>query len=482
MTLRLVATLGALCVLCSACPPAVAPADAGSVDGGDGGTLAGGCTGGCGPNQICDLKRHICVDPCGGCAAGSCVKSDAGQYQCEVPVTACSGAVCATGQVACVFGGCSCLPFTSASEDSCAAAGRICHAAYNGATHLGGSCDGPRRYEQCKTKECEGGLCAPCPSGQTCTSGLFGDTSICAKQCPNGTSDCDRDERCEMQGHVCYPKSVFIAPDCERVTPWDGGAAGDGGPARVAVGPGERCTALAEDGSPTEPAPTGNCSYSLFQLASQLFPIANCRPPGTAGLNETCRRDFSATTVATQCGSGLECVVGRGNEGLCRPLCNAAAANGRDVCGPDEACVNFYRRTTGAAAVGACLKRCDVFAADGGASCAAYGATVSSCVPVPSSGLQPVSLDGVGLCLPQRAVVSGAGQGCAEVDSFLGASCASGLICSAGERAPACERPCDLGCEASPAAARCASEANARCPEGKHCAVITSGASLGFCR
>lgn len=78
-----VVSISALALVLTACPIKPTP-DANNVD------LDGGnppprdaCSGGCSTNQVCDTARRTCVDACGGCDAGTCVKVSEGVFQCR---------------------------------------------------------------------------------------------------------------------------------------------------------------------------------------------------------------------------------------------------------------------------------------------------------------------------------------------------------------------------------------------------------------
>ncbi|MBI3183915.1 MAG: hypothetical protein HYZ28_17395 [Myxococcales bacterium] len=487
MSSRILAfTVGAL-VVCLGCPPPPQVPDGGKEDGGPT-TGLGPCTGGCGPLQICNEEKHQCEDGCGGCDAGVCTKNAAGQFQCVPQTTSCNGTQCAQGQAACVAGSCSCLPFTRASRDSCAAEGQVCREMFNPVTSSGGACDSPQLYEECKTQGCPSGNCASCAAGLICKQGF------CLRPC-TADAQCNRDEWCDTQSGACWPQSFFVRPDCaQRFANPDGGSENIIGAVPVSntcllptlvQRPGQNPTVVYEPGD----AGTGNCTYSFFRFSNFLYTAANCKPPGTAARNAACKRDWSTGTQALQCGTGLECGFAAGGDGLCLRACNATDPRGgvtpQPACGTDESCVNLYRLEDTNAVVGVCLKKCDVFSATLG-TCADYGAVKASCVPTPADGRALVTADGSGVCIPQKPTVAAAGQKCAEVDSLKGAACGSALVCMASNLSelPACERPCDVECGLTPAPARCSTEPNARCLDGKSCTRVTStsGAILGFCR
>lgn len=486
MNSRFLAVLGVLAtVFCLGCPVPPPKPDSGTPDSGIT-TSTGPCTGGCAVNQVCDEKTHQCVDGCGGCDAGVCVKAASGQFQCVALVTTCNNTTCSAGQAACLAGSCSCLPFNRAGADSCGAEGTMCHEIYNPVTKTGGSCDSPRLYEACKTKDCPSGSCATCPAGHVCDES-FG---LCLRTCPNGShGECNRDEFCDSQAAKCYPRSLFGDSCSQRFANPDGGSENVLGEVPVSN------TCLVQSISGNEmvhesgDAGTGNCSYLILRWADRIYQSPVCRPPGTAALYGACKRDFSQGTVDQQCGTGLECAPTAGDQGFCFKMCNAAEPRlgfaPQPACGADEACVNLYRFEDPNAVAGVCLKKCDVFSLTK-SSCADYGSAKASCVPVSPDGRAAVTTDGSGICIPQKPTVANAGESCAEVDPFKGASCAAGMVCAARSLSelPACEQPCDLDCTLSNPPARCSTEPNASCPSGKSCTRVTStsGAILGFCR
>ncbi|MGQ0508871.1 MAG: hypothetical protein ACT4TC_26515, partial [Myxococcaceae bacterium] len=103
------------------------------------------------------------------------------------------------------------------------------------------------------------------------------------------------------------------------------------------------------------------------------------------------------------------------------------------------------------------------------------------------SGVEPLSPDGGGICVPQKATVATAGQSCVEADPFKGAACANAATCFLGSDAAKCRLPCDLGClpktDGGTNPARCDTEENARCATGTSCTRVTSttGVTLGLC-
>ena len=480
MNLRLSAAFAAsaLAVLLSGC---VHPNNTDGGVGGGGGKTDGGplpedkCSGGCGINQICDIKTRTCVDACGGCQADGghsvCVKAANGSFQCIIPVTQCSGAVCDTGQIACIAGACTCLGSNKAAEDSCAPAGKWCS---------GTNCVAPTRYQQCKT-----GL-SPCPTGHTCLPVFGQDLFLCTKQCGMPTGGiCDKGELCSQDG--CLPSGLFTDQECmqQRTNP-DGGAK-----LRLTVPVSNTCLMKDGNGNPTEATPSGNCVYQLFSFYDRgFYPTATCRPAGGAPLGGVCKHDFAPTAVATQCGTGLECALTRGgDQGVCLPMCNAAATfpgfDPMPACGADDACTNIYRLEDMNAVLGVCMKKCNVFNPLKN-TCANIGTAPASCVPTTPDGKFSVSTDGSGVCIPQQLTTANAGQPCAEQDSFKGAACGNGQVCASLDvnSSPSCYEVCDTDCKLATPPARCATEPNATCGGGKVCTRITStsGAIMGFCK
>lgn len=474
MNLRLSAVFAsALAVLLCACPPNKSTADGGPDPKFDGGNPnpEDKCSGGCAANQRCDTVKKICVDACGGCDAGICVKNaGTSAFECIIPVTQCLGNVCETGQVACLAGACSCLGSNKAAEDSCAPEGKWCN---------GTSCGTPKRFQQCKT-----GLAA-CPTGHLCVPVFGEDLYVCTKQCGGATgASCDNGELCSQDG--CLPSGLFRDQGCEQPT-----LAEDGGTKRLTVPVSNVCFRKDGNGAPTETTPTGNCSYQFFNFYDiGTYPSATCRPPGPAMLGATCKQDFSPLALATTCGTGLECALTRGaDQGVCLKACNAAPTypgfNPMPGCGTDEVCTNIYRLTDTNAVLGVCTKKCNVFDPLKN-TCANVGAAPASCVPTTADGKFVVSTDGSGVCIPQRTTTAAEGMPCAEQDSFKGAACASSQVCASPNiNSPAiCYATCDTSCDDAAPPARCATEPNAKCAGGKKCTRVTSttGAILGFCK
>lgn len=479
-----VVSISALALVLTACPIKPTP-DANNVD------LDGGnppprdaCSGGCSTNQVCDTARRTCVDACGGCDAGTCVKVSEGVFQCRTQAVQCSGVLCEPGQVACLGGACSCLSSLSGALDTCQAAGKWCN------NHV---CANPRSLQQCTP----GDTLAPCPSGMACQPVFGEDLAICTKTCMDN-NECQRGEFCSGVG--CLPSGLFSDQECNQTKPAaDGGFELDdaGVPLRLTVTVGNTCLLKDGDGNPTEPngKGTGNCSYAVFQFWNDgVYPFDTCRPPGNATEGQPCRDDFTTGTVATQCGTGLECAKTRGgDEGVCLRMCNAQPpALGfppQPECNVGEACVNSLRYTdpNSNAVLGVCMKKCNVFDAMKN-TCANVGTTPSSCVPTEASGELVVSNNGDGICIPQRATIAATGATCTETDSFRGAACGSAQLCTSldADTPASCTAVCDLDCNPSDGGTgptRCATEPSARCGAGTTCRRVTSttGAKVGFC-
>ncbi len=472
-----------LAIAFTACTPPIPVPDANDVtfDGGNPPPREG-CSGGCAGNQVCDVERRTCVDACGGCDAGVCVQTSPGVYQCRESAVTCNGVQCEPGQVACIGGECSCLSSLSGALDTCQAVGKWCS---------GKTCANPRSLQECDPQNTN----ARCPTGFTC-QGVFSNINLCTKDCQDNNA-CERGEACSGVG--CLPSGLFADMDCEQNV-----ADGDGGftSGRLTVTVGNTCLLKASDPQTgnvfvTDPVGkgTGSCGYAIFQFWNDgVYPFTTCRPPGTATEGQACRTTFAETAVATQCATGLQCIGTKGgDEGVCLRMCNAQPpAFGfppQPECLADEACVNTLRYTdpNSNAVLGACMKKCDVFGTDGG-SCGTVGTTATSCVPTQPSGELAVSLDGTGICIPQRAQVAAPGAACGETDSFRGAACASAQICtSLSADAPAsCTPVCDVTCnptDGGTGPTACDTRPNARCTDGKTCRRVTSttGARVGFC-
>lgn len=478
-------SIAALALVLTACPP-ITP----KPDGNDVAFDAGNppprdaCSGGCAGNQICNTATRTCVDACGGCDGGTCVKIMEGVFQCRTAAVTCSGNFCDPGQVACLGGACACLSSLSGALDTCRAAGKWC----NGAT-----CANPRSLQQCK----QGDLSSPCPSMFTCQPVFGDDLAVCTKTCMDD-NQCQRGEICSMVG--CLPSGLFRDQECNQTKPArDGGFERDdaGAPLRLTVTVGNTCLLRSGAGVLTEPEGkgTGNCSYVIFQFWNDgVYPTETCRPPGVAAEGQACRDDFSAGTTATQCATGLQCTKTRGgDDGVCLRMCNAQPpALGfppQPECGAAEACVNTLRYTdpNSNAVLGVCMKKCNVFDAARN-TCANVGTSPSSCVPTEASGELVVSNNGEGICIPQRPLIAAVGATCLETDAFRGAACGSAQLCTSldADRAASCTAVCDLDCnptDGGPGPARCATGPSARCAAGTSCRRVTSttGARVGFC-
>lgn len=478
-------SIAALALVLSACPQPPSKPDANEVgiDASNPPPRAA-CSGGCSANQVCNTETKTCVDACGGCDGGTCVKVMEGVFQCRPNAVECNGNLCEAGQVACLGGACACLSSLSGALDTCQAEGRWCS---------GRVCANPRALQQCRP----GDLAAGCPSGFSCQS-VFGERlAICTKTCMDDAA-CQRGEFCSGVG--CLPSGLFSGQECNQTKPAaDGGFERDdaGLPLRLTVTVGNTCLLKKSDGTQNEPdgKGTGNCSYAIFQFWSDgVYPFETCRPPGLATEGQPCRDDFSAGSMATQCATGLQCTKTRGgDEGVCLRMCNAQPpALGfppQPECGLNEACVNTLRYTdpNSNAVLGACMKKCNVFDASKN-TCADVGATPSSCVPTEASGELVVTNNGEGICIPQRPTVAATGAVCAETDAFRGAACASAHLCTSldADTAASCTAVCDLDCnpaDGGTGPARCATQPSARCSGGTSCRRVTSttGARVGFC-
>lgn len=481
---------GALCLSLTACPPSNNTPDGNDVEVDAGNPPPrDACSGGCSANQLCDTKRRICVDACGGCDAGTCVKVMEGVYQCRSVAVTCNNNLCEPGQIACIGGSCACLASARSSEDSCRGEGKWCN---------GTVCGNPKRYEQCVP----GSEAAKCPSGHICDPVFGEDMAICVKDCSGGANVCDRGEFCAGldTGSGCLPAGLFRDQECNQNIPLpDGGLELDGGTAPVRITVPVSNTCLLKDGSGVitdQPGKgSGNCTYALFKFWDEgVYPFRTCRPPGNATLGQACRADYSTGAVATQCGTGLECAPTRGgDQGVCLKACNANPPSlgftPQPACDADESCVNLYRYTdpNNNAVLGVCMKKCNVFDA-ATSTCAPVGTATTSCVPTMASGEIIVSSDGAGICVPQQATIAQPGAECTETDPFRGAACGSGQLCTSAslDELAKCTPVCDLSCIPSAdggTPSRCATEPNARCSAGKTCKRVTSttGAVVGFC-
>lgn len=484
MNFRIAALLGALSVVLTACPPDNNGNDGGT-DGGDGGPVipVGGCTGGCGPNEVCDEAQRKCVPGCNpGCSAGELCVNDNGTFECITPVTSCGGNICGEGQTACVSGNCSCLPAYVSPTDTCTAQGRICPDAYNPVTMNGGACEDPKLYEFClKPEECPDGNCGTCGAGQICDDQLFNSFSHCVRSCMDGT-ECGPDERCFNPG-VCFPFSVTADGICSKPE-----TLADGGVIKARANATDPCLL---EGQTANDTPTGTCSWIFFKGDTRSYAIDFCRSPGPVPEFGACKTDQMPLDLSNSCGTGLECMpVGEGNDGICLRICDARAeVRGAPTgCNTGESCANIYRIEDFNTEVGVCLQDCSVFSTAPDYGCTALGSTPSSCVPTSPSGTQVVSTDGSGICIPQIANAAAEGQQCALTDPLEGAACQTGLVCTliGGEANPRCVKPCDVGCIPSADGGtpdRCDTEANATCGAGQECTRVTgtTGALVGYC-
>lgn len=442
------------------------------------------CSGGCAMNQICNTETRTCVDACGGCDGGTCVKVSEGVFQCRSQAVECNNTLCEPGQVACLGGECSCLSSLSGALDTCQAANKWCN---------GRVCANPRSLQQCR----QGDLSSPCPTGFTCQPVFGEDLAVCTRTCMDNNA-CQRGEFCSGVG--CLPSGLFADQECNQTKPAaDGGFELDdaGQPLRLTVTVGNTCLLKDADGNITEAngKGTGNCTYAVFQFwADGVYPFDTCRPPGNATEGQPCRDDYATGSVATQCATGLQCTKTRGgDDGICLRMCNAQPpALGfppQPECQMGEACVNTLRYTdpNSNAVLGVCMKKCNVFDPMR-STCANVGTNATSCVPTEASGELVVSNNGEGICIPQRPTIAATGATCAETDSFRGAACGTAELCTSleADEAATCTGVCDVECnpaDGGTGPARCATEPNARCTGGKTCRRVTSttGARVGFC-
>jgi hypothetical protein len=404
-------------------------------------------------------------------------------FQCREVAVTCSGNLCEPGQVACLGGACACLSSLSGALDTCQSAGKWCN---------GRVCANPRSLQQCNP----GDSTSACPTGFLCQPVFGDDLAICTKTCMDN-NECQRGEFCASVG--CLPSGLFSNQECNQTKPAaDGGFERDDGgtPIRLTVTVGNTCLLKDGDGNPTEPLGkgTGNCTYAVFQFWNDgVYPFDTCRPPGNATEGQPCRDDYSTGTLATQCGTGLQCAKTKGgDEGVCLRMCNAQPpALGfppQPECHATEACVNSLRYTdpNSNAVLGVCMNKCNVFDATKN-TCANVGTTPASCVPTEASGELVVSNNGDGICVPQRPAIAALGATCAETDAFRGAACGSGQVCTSlnADTAATCTAVCDLDCnpaDGGTGPTRCATEPSARCATGT-CRRVTSttGARVGFC-
>ncbi|MBX7116716.1 MAG: hypothetical protein K1X64_20490 [Myxococcaceae bacterium] len=476
--------------------PAPSQKDGGTDEEFDGSVKTGeGCTGGCPANKVCDAAKRVCVDPCGACLEGGiCQKDSMGAWACVKPQTSCNGTTCGEGEIACVEGQCSCLGPSRASEDSCAAFGKVCNA---------GKCQNPKRFEVCDPAKID---VSPCPQNHTCHTvfgkeGEEGSVAFCTPNCNamSMTQECDFGTLCSDIG--CLPQAFFQNGDCGiqvTVPLADGGVTllPDGGILlrENLVAASNVCQLKDNGGVFTEATPTGNCTYTFFRLKEEeRYKVASCRRPGTATEGQRCKNDYRPTALATQCGTGLDCFINKGDEGVCLRMCNAiqplSGPLPPPVCGADETCVNVFRveDSSANAVEGMCMKKCNVFDAAKN-TCADVGASAASCVPTPADGHAVITNDGTGACIPRQATIAALGAQCASTDPFTGAVCGNAQVCvsSGVSDKPVCAESCDVECNPSDAGvpSRCATQPHARCSGGKICTSLSApfNARLGLCR
>ncbi len=502
MNFRIAALFGALLLLTTGCPGNNGNGDGGVVIEDDGGVIppAGGCTGGCGPNQICDENARRCVSACQpACPLNQLCVKQGDAHVCEPAAVSCAGNVCETGQSACVEDTCSCLTFVEASRDTCAESGRVCPQPFNSVTGQGGACQNPGPFQIC-SRECPGGDCGTCPSGFACDdSGFWQGFGFCNRTC-EAEADCSVEEICNTQGGFCYPKSLFSPVQntlpgrtCFQARMQD---LPDGGQMKeyFRVNPSQLCIATSQNGGTLNAAedlnPTGTCTWLVLQTANRLVEQQTCRPPGAVPAGGTCNPEPMQRGTSSTCQTGLECVPqGRTGEGVCLPICNAKplpdGSPDTPACGAGEACFDFRRIDTVDSIPGACAQTCNVFAAGPNHGCADVGGRATSCVPTTLRGDVALSATGTGLCLPQLPSVAAEGQACSETDPLRGAACESGLTCTrvGGEAQPRCVKPCDLECSGENPPARCATLSGTTCASGQTCTAVNSGAAntAGFC-
>lgn len=512
---RVVALVAVLASVLLACPPPIPSMPDAAVDAGPNPSPIDACSGGCADNQICDADGGLrgtprtCVDGCGGCDAGLCRRnSTTNTFSCVVPVTTCNGAACAGGQTACVGNQCSCLVSARSTQDTCQSEGQWCR---------GKDCGNPKRYEECKP-----GGTASCPTGEACVPlfGTNGEIAICLKDCNAGANLCDVGEQCFgpirtfPSSKICFPDGLLN--ECSQNVPQDGGfndagqplptdggytQLSDGGFVLTTVPVGNTCLVRSGAGVITDNvgAGRGNCTYAAFKVWRYgFFPLDTCLPPGTARLGERCVRDFTSGNAATTCSTGLECTYTSTtdagvDEGVCLKTCNANPSKlgfvSQPACSMGESCVNIYRYTdpNDNAVLGVCMKDCNVFSPTT-STCAPVGSTPASCVPASADGQLSLSLNGAGICVPQKKSIANAGERCSDTDAFRGAACGNAQVCSSFSltEPPACTGVCDLSCnptDGGMAPARCMNQPNARCAGNKTCrrASSTSGANVGYC-
>ncbi len=502
MNFRIAALFGALLLLTTGCPDGNGNGDGGVTPEEDGGFIppAGGCTGGCGPNQVCDEAARRCVSACQpACSLDQlCVKmGDA--HVCQPAQSSCSGTVCEPGQTACAGDTCSCLSFTEASRDTCADLGRVCGQPYNAVTQAGGTCENPQAWQAC-SRECPGGDCGSCPTGFACDeSGFWQAFGYCNRTC-EADADCSQEEICNTNGGFCYPKSLFSPPQntlpgraCFQARMID---LPDGGQQKeyFRVNPSQLCINTGQNGGTLNAAadlsPTGTCTWLKLRTDTKFVEQATCRPPGQVQLGGTCNPEALQRTTANTCATGLECMPqGRNGQGVCMTICNAKpkpdGSPDAPLCGTGEACIDFHRVDTLDSIPGACAQTCNVFAAGANHGCNDVGGRATACVPTTARGDVALSATGNGLCLPRLPSVAAEGQACSETDPFQGAACESGLTCTriGTEAQPRCVKPCDLECSGANPPTRCATLQGATCSGGATCTVVNAGTSntAGFC-
>ena len=122
-------------------------------------------------------RGRTCVDACGGCDAGTCVKVSEGVFQCRESAVSCSGNLCEPGQVACLGGACACLSSLSGALDTCQAAGKWCN---------GKVCANPRSLQQCTQGD---STARPAPRASSASPSSEIDLAICTSTCMDN-NDC----------------------------------------------------------------------------------------------------------------------------------------------------------------------------------------------------------------------------------------------------------------------------------------------------
>jgi hypothetical protein len=498
MNIRIAALAGAMLLVLAGCPDGNGGDDGGVDAGEDAGLVPnpGGCTGGCGPNQVCDAEGRKCISACNpACNANQLCVKEGTAFVCKSPETSCGGDVCEAGQPVCRGGACSCLSFSEASRDTCADLGQVCQQTYNPVTQEGGSCENPGRSQSCR-RDCPGGDCGSCPATTFCDeTGFWLQHGFCNRLCESN-ADCSMEEWCIITSGFCYPKSIFgnVQNNFPGRACYQARMNAQNVKEYFRVSPAALCILTNQNGGTLNAAedfdPKGTCSWSVYTSDTKHTVQATCRIPGPVGVGGTCNPEALQKDPSTSCDTGLECVPhGRSGQGICAPICNARlkqdGSPGEPGCATGQACMNFHRIEHVDAIPGACLQTCNVFSTETNHGCADLGARQTSCVPTSPRGDLRVTASGNGLCIPQLPTVAAEGQACVETDPFRGAACATGLVCTqvAGEVLSQCVRPCDLECAGATPPARCATEANATCPGGKSCVATsgTTGAVMGFC-